>query len=102
MRTSLIGDAMRMAIDAGRVNPDAIFRSRSSVYVKEFAEFCKMANIRRSMGCTGVLGQCRGRIILRHVEERNVLPTRLSDQVTGKVSGRRIHRDLLQSETSAF
>src|SRR6185312_8351097 len=27
MRTSLIGDAMRMAIDAGRVNHDAIFHS---------------------------------------------------------------------------
>jgi putative transposase len=56
MRTGLVVDAMRMAIDAGRVNRDAIFHSdRGTQYTsKEFAEFCKTVNIRRSMGRTGV------------------------------------------------
>lgn len=56
MRTGLIVDAMRMAVDAGRVNPNAIFHSdRGTQYTsKEYAQFCAGANIRRSMGRTGV------------------------------------------------
>ncbi len=56
MRTTLVTDALRHAINSGRVRPDAIFHSdRGSQYTShDFAGFCEKNKIRRSIGRTGV------------------------------------------------
>jgi putative transposase len=56
MRTSLIVDALQMAIDGGHVETNAIFHSdRGTQYTSaEFAKFCTDNAIRRSVGRTGV------------------------------------------------
>jgi transposase InsO family protein len=56
MRTSLVIDALQMGIDAGHVQPDAIFHSdRGCQYTSaEFARFCKAKRVRTSLGRTGV------------------------------------------------
>jgi transposase InsO family protein len=56
MRTSLIVDALQMAIDSGHVQPDAIFHSdRGTQYTStEFAMFCTQNRVRTSVGRTGV------------------------------------------------
>jgi transposase InsO family protein len=56
MRTSLVVDALAMALDAGHVNAEAIFHSdRPSQYTAEqFHRFCKDNLIRTSVGRTGV------------------------------------------------
>ena len=56
MRTSLVIDALQMAIDSGHVGPDAIFHSdRGAQYTsKKFAAFCKKKKVRPSVGRTGV------------------------------------------------
>jgi putative transposase len=55
MRTSLIVDALAMAIDGGHVQCEAIFHSdRGTQYTsKEFALFCKGNHVRTSLGRTG-------------------------------------------------
>jgi putative transposase len=56
MRTTLVTDALRMAIDAGHVAEDAIFHSdRGTQYTSaEFDAFTTRQGIRRSLGRTGV------------------------------------------------
>jgi transposase InsO family protein len=56
MRTSLVVDALQMAIDAGHVDAEAIFHSdRGTQYTSaEFHRFCKDNLIRTSVGRTGV------------------------------------------------
>ena len=56
MRTSLVTDALQMAIDGGHVAPDAIFHSdRGTQYTSaEFDAFTAENGIRRSLGRTGV------------------------------------------------
>jgi putative transposase len=56
MRTSLIVDALRMALDAGHIDRDAIFHSdRGTQYTSaEFHRFCKEKLVRTSLGRTGV------------------------------------------------
>ena len=56
MRTSLVTDALQMAIDGGYVRPQAIFHSdRGCQYTSaEFARFCKDKHVRTSLGRTGV------------------------------------------------
>jgi len=56
MRTSLIIDALAMAIDGGHVRPEAIFHSdRGTQYTSaEFAMFCTQNQVRTSVGRTGV------------------------------------------------
>ena len=56
LRTSLVIDALQMAITHGHTRPGAIFHSdRGCQYTsREFAEFCTAANITRSVGRTGV------------------------------------------------
>jgi putative transposase len=56
MRTSLVTDALAMAIDGGHVAADAIFHSdRGTQYTSaEFATFTMNKRIRRSLGRTGV------------------------------------------------
>jgi transposase InsO family protein len=56
MRTTLVTDALAMAIDAGHVPRDAIFHSdRGTQYTSaQFALFCKDNHVRTSLGRTGV------------------------------------------------
>src|SRR4051794_10810540 len=56
MRTTLVTDALAMAIDGGHVAPDAIFHSdRGAQYTSaEFDTFTRRKRIRRSLGRTGV------------------------------------------------
>jgi putative transposase len=56
MRTTLVTDALRMALHAGHVAPDAIFHSdRGTQYTSaEFDAFTARHGIRRSLGRTGV------------------------------------------------
>jgi putative transposase len=56
MRTSLVTDALAMAIDGGYVEPEAIFHAdRGTQYTSaEFDAFTAGHRIRRSMGRTGV------------------------------------------------
>jgi putative transposase len=56
MRTSLVTDALRMAIIGGYVAPNSIFHSdRGAQYTSgEFAAFCTANHIRASVGRTGV------------------------------------------------
>jgi transposase InsO family protein len=56
MRTSLVVDALQMAIDAGLVALDAIFHSdRGCQYTSgEFTRFCADKRLRTSVGRTGV------------------------------------------------
>jgi transposase InsO family protein len=56
MRTSLVTDAVQMAVTGGYVAPDAIFHSdRGAQYTsREFAAFCTAHGIRTSVGRTGV------------------------------------------------
>jgi putative transposase len=56
MRTSLIVDALAMAVDGGHVRTDAIFHSdRGTQYTSgEFAMFCTENRVRTSVGRTGV------------------------------------------------
>jgi putative transposase len=56
MRTSLVIDALQMAITHGHTRPGAIFHSdRGCQYTsREFAQFCAAVNITCSVGRTGV------------------------------------------------
>ena len=56
MRTSLITDALQMAITHGHVRPGAVFHSdRGTQYTSaEFARFCQAHEVRASVGKTGV------------------------------------------------
>jgi putative transposase len=56
MRTTLIVDALAMALDAGHVQREAVFHSdRGTQYTSgEFARFCKTRHVRTSLGRTGV------------------------------------------------
>jgi putative transposase len=56
MRTSLVTDALQMAIDGGHVDADAIFHSdRGTQYTSAaFDTFARRKAIRRSLGRTGV------------------------------------------------
>ena len=56
MRTSLVLDALQMALDRRRPPAGVIFHSdRGTQYTsQEFADFCRKNDIRRSLGRTGV------------------------------------------------
>jgi putative transposase len=56
MRTSLVTDALNMAITHGRVQPGAIFHSdKGAQYTSaQFARFCQANRLRTSTGRTGV------------------------------------------------
>lgn len=56
LRTSLVVDALQMAIDAGHVQREAIFHSdRGCQYTSaEFTRFCGKNHVRTSLGRTGV------------------------------------------------
>ena len=56
MRTSLVTDALQMAVTGGHVQPGAIFHSdRGTQYTSaELARFCQARTIRTSVGRTGI------------------------------------------------
>ena len=104
MRTSLVTDALAMAITSGHVQPGAIFHSdRGTQYTSaEFARFCQARNIRTSVADRHLLRQRRRRELLRRPEERDVLPAVLPRPGPGQVRRRRLHRGLLQPQTPAL
>ena len=97
MRTSLVTDALAMAIAHGHVAPGAIFHSdKGAQYTSAaFARFCAARGVRTSTGRTGV-GQRRRRELLLSPEERDVPPAGLPHQSTSPVRRRRLHRGVLQ------
>jgi putative transposase len=56
MRTSLIADALEMAVTGGHVQPGAVFHSdRGTQYTSaQFMSYCRRRRVRRSVGRTGV------------------------------------------------
>jgi putative transposase len=56
MRTSLVTDALQMAVDGGHIAPDAMVQSdRGTQYTSaDFTAFTRRRGIRRSLGRTGV------------------------------------------------
>ena len=56
MRTSLVTDALAMAVTHGHVSPGAIFHSDKGCQYSsaEFARFCQASGVRLSVGRTGV------------------------------------------------
>jgi putative transposase len=103
MRTSLVVDALAMAIDAGHVHRDAIFHSdRGSVHLGRVRPLLRQparANQRREHRS---MGQCRRRVVLRRAEERYVLPARVPQPGPRPVRRRRVHRGVLQPPTAAL
>ena len=80
MRTSLVTDALAMAITHGHVAPGVIFHSdKGAQYTSaEFTRFCAASGVRTSTGRTGVsLGQRRCGELLLGSEERDVPPAGL-------------------------
>jgi len=72
LRTSLIIDALASALVTRRPPAGVIFHSdRGCQYIsKEFADFCAINGVRRSMGRRATfLRQRRGRIILRYLQK---------------------------------
>src|SRR5215218_7844208 len=56
MRTSLVVDALQMAVDAGHVNAEAVFHSDHGAQytLAEFRRFCTGRRVQTSVGRTGV------------------------------------------------
>ena len=78
MRTSLVVDALAMAIDAGHVDAEAIFHSdRGTQYTSaEFHRFCKENLIRPSVGRTGVCWDNAAAALKNEMYYRQHWPTR--------------------------
>lgn len=83
MRTSLVTDALTMAIRHGRTHTNSVFHSdRGTQYTShEFAEFCTTHHITRSMGRTGTcydnaLAESVNAAIKNERVNRTVYPTR--------------------------
>ena len=105
MRTSLVVDALNMAVTHGRVEPGAVFHAdRGSQYTSaEFNTFCVgRAGSHESGMDRGVLGQRGRRVVLRRVEERDVSPPHVRYPGPRPVRRRRLHRSLLQPATPAL
>ena len=105
MRTSLVTDALQMAIDAGHVARNAIFHSdRGTQYTSaEFADFCKKHGVRRSLGRTGVcwdnaVAEAFFAALKNDLYHRYRWPTR----ARARFARRRIHRGLLQPPQTPF
>ena len=63
MRTSLVVDALAMAVESGHVQRGAIFHSdRGTQYTSaEFHQYCQRIRVRTSVGRTGVCWDCEDR-----------------------------------------
>ena len=99
MRTSLITDALQMAIDAGHVEPDAIFHSdRGTQYTSaEFATFCNDNRVRTSLGRTGVCwDNAAAESFFASLKNEMYHRQHVRDPGPSTVRCRRLHRGVLQ------
>ena len=98
MRADLVEDALQMAITLrGTLPGQVIFHTELAQYASaRIADFAAANGLTRSMGYTGVCWDCDGRIVLRDVEDRVLLPTRLAHPETGQARGWRLDRGPLQ------
>ncbi len=106
MRTSLISDALAMAIDGGHLQVNAIFHSdRGTQYTSaEFSLFCKDNHIRRSVGRTGVCWDAAAESFFASLKNemyyRHSFPTRararfaVADYIEVFYNRRRLHSTL--------
>ena len=103
-KTPLIQRAIEMAARNHSLADKAIFHTdRGSNYMSgEFARTLKKLNVRHSVGRTGMLRQCNGRVIQRGTEERTGPPNPVSDTGTRAPGHCEVHRILVQFETSAL
>jgi transposase InsO family protein len=120
MRTTLVTDALNMALRAGRAGPGSIFHSdRGAQYTSgEFAAYCAAVGITRSMGRTGTcydnaLAESVNAAIKNERVNRTVYPTRehairdVTSYIELRYNRRRRHSALgyltpLQAETSHY
>ena len=105
MRTSLVVDALQMAIDAGHVEHQAIFHSDKgrSIHLGRLRRVLHRPSRPDQRGANrGVLGQRRRGELLRLAEERDVLPLHLPHPGPRTVRRRRLHRGVLQPPTAAL
>lgn len=120
MRTTLVTDALNMALRAGRARPGSIFHSdRGAQYTSgEFAAYCAAVGITRSMGRTGTcydnaLAESVNAAIKNERVNRTVYPTRehairdVTSYIELRYNRRRRHSALgyltpLQAETNHY
>ena len=103
MRTSLVTDALAMARDGGHLPAGAVFHSdRGTQYTSaEFATWCRDArHSPQRRENRDLLRQCGRGVILRNVEERDVLPVPIPHPRPGPIRGRAVHRAVLQPEAT--
>ena len=105
MRTSLVVDALQMAIDAGLIAPDAIFHSdRGAQYTsREFTQFCKDNRVRTSLGRTGVCwDNAAAEAFFAALKNEMYYRQHLAHPSPSEIRRRRIHRGLLQPPPAAL
>jgi putative transposase len=105
MRTSLVTDALAMAISGGHVQPGAGVPLRPGLpthlgRVRPVLRRERHPPQRRQN--RRVLGQRRRRELLRRPEERDVPPAGLPRPGPGQIRRRRLHRGVLQQATAAL
>jgi putative transposase len=105
MRTSLITDALDMAVTHGHVAPGAVFHSDRGrpVYVGRVHPVLPLPrHPAQHRPDRGVLGQRSRGELLRLAEKRDVLPAGLPRPGPRPVRRRRVHRGLLQPPAAAL
>jgi transposase InsO family protein len=105
MCTSLVTDALDMAITHGHAQPGAIFHSdKGAQYTSaEFGRFCAAHGIRTSTGRTGVCwDNAAAESFFGALKNEMYYRQSFPRPGPGMVRRRRLHRGVLQPETAAF
>ena len=103
MRTSLVSDALRMALIARRPAPGLIFHSdRGSQYTSTAFRALLASNsvVQSLKPASPVLGQRRRRELFRHPQDGTRVSSALADAQRCPAGRIRVHRGLLQSPPS--
>jgi transposase InsO family protein len=106
MRSDLVEDALRMAITLrGELPETVIFHTdRGTQYASDqITAFAHANGLIRSMGTIGdCLGQRDGRVVLRHPQDRVLLPARVAHEETSSHRSRQVDRRPLQPSASTL